>query len=155
MSMYHASTMVLLKSIENTDVKSVEKSFYMKPVVFTEWRGDGMTLIILTRKHDGKKVYINPTQICFMGSMDSEGDGTIIQFPGDDGNYIQVLESPEAISGLCKLVTEWPYKKSKNTTETRPNSFAKLFAKAAYLTTGTARLCVMSWNGSCGILEKQ
>lgn len=65
-----------------------------------------MKFIILTRKHDGKKVYINPTQICFMGSMGSEGDGTIIQFPGDDGNYIQVLESPEAISGLCKLVTE-------------------------------------------------
>ena len=68
-------------------------------------RGDGMTLIILTR-YDGKKVYVNPTQICFMGSMGSEGDGTIIQFPGDDANYIQVLESPETISRLCKLVTE-------------------------------------------------
>ena len=33
MSTYRASMMVLLKSIENTDVKSVEKSFYMKPVV--------------------------------------------------------------------------------------------------------------------------
>lgn len=61
-----------------------------------------MRFIILTR-YDGKKVYVNPTQICFMGS---EGDSTIIQFPGDDANYIQVLESPEAISGLYKLVTE-------------------------------------------------
>ena len=64
-----------------------------------------MRFIILTR-YDGKKLYVNPTQICFMGSMGSEGDGTIIQFHGDDSNYIQVLESPEAISGLCKLVTE-------------------------------------------------
>jgi hypothetical protein len=31
--------MVLLKSIENTDVKSVEKLFCMKPVVLAECRG--------------------------------------------------------------------------------------------------------------------
>lgn len=29
MFIYHAGTMVLLKSIENIDVKSVEKSFYI------------------------------------------------------------------------------------------------------------------------------
>lgn len=36
MSIYRVSMMVLLKSIENTDVKSAEKLFCMKPVVFTE-----------------------------------------------------------------------------------------------------------------------
>ncbi len=39
MSIYRVSMMVLLKSIENTDVKSVEKLFYMKPVVLAECRG--------------------------------------------------------------------------------------------------------------------
>lgn len=39
MSIYRASMMVLLKSIESTDVKSVEKSFCMKPVVLAECRG--------------------------------------------------------------------------------------------------------------------
>ena len=39
MSIFHASTVVLLKSIENTDVKSVEKSFCTKLVVLTECGG--------------------------------------------------------------------------------------------------------------------
>lgn len=67
---------------------------------------DRMKFIILTRKYDGKVVYVNPKQICFMGSNANNEDGTVIQFCGDDENYIQVLESPEAISGLCKVVTE-------------------------------------------------
>ena len=92
--------------MEESGLATIQQGCRIYALARTLQGGDGMTLIILTRKHDGKKVYINPTQICFMGSMDSEGDGTIIQFPGDDANYIQVLESPEAISGLCKLVTE-------------------------------------------------
>ena len=39
MSIYRASMMVLLKSIENTDVKNVEKLFCMKPVVLAECMG--------------------------------------------------------------------------------------------------------------------
>lgn len=39
MSTYHVSMTVLLKSIENTDVKSVEKLFCTEPVVLTECRG--------------------------------------------------------------------------------------------------------------------
>ena len=69
-------------------------------------RGDGMKFIILTRKYDGKAVYVNPKQICFMGSNANNEDGTVIQFCGDDENYIQVKESPEAISKLCKVVAE-------------------------------------------------
>ena len=65
-----------------------------------------MQFIILTRKYDGKAVYVNPKYICFMGANAHDEDSTVIQFCGDDENYIQVLESPEAIAELCKEVTE-------------------------------------------------
>ena len=68
--------------------------------------GDGMKFIILTRKYDGKAVYVNPKQICFMGGNVQDEDSTVIQFCGDDENYIQVKESPEAIAELCKEETE-------------------------------------------------
>lgn len=63
-----------------------------------------MQFIILTRRSDGKAVYVSPEQICFMGTYSDTG--TLIQFCGDDENYIQVLESPETIAELCKGVTE-------------------------------------------------
>ncbi len=62
-----------------------------------------MQFIILTRISDGKAVYVNPEQICF---MDRDSNNTLIQFCGDDENYIQVLESPETIAELCKEVKE-------------------------------------------------
>ena len=65
-----------------------------------------MQFIILTRISDGKAVYVNPKQICFMGITANNETGTLIQFCGDDENYIQVLESPETIAELCKGVTE-------------------------------------------------
>ena len=65
-----------------------------------------MRFIILTRKYDGKAVYVNPKQICFMGINAQDESSTVIQFSGDDENYIQVIESPEVIIGLCKGVTE-------------------------------------------------
>ena len=64
-----------------------------------------MRFIILTR-YDGKKVYVNPTQICFISVVGNVVDNTIIHFSGNNENCIQVLESPEAISELCKWVTE-------------------------------------------------
>ena len=63
-----------------------------------------MQFIILTRICDGKAVYINPKQICFMDRYAQ--NGALIQFCGDDENYIMVLESPETIAELCKGVTE-------------------------------------------------
>ena len=63
-----------------------------------------MQFIILTRISDGKAVYVNPKQICFMGTYSE--NSTLVQFCGDDENYIQVLESPETIAELCKGVTE-------------------------------------------------
>ena len=65
-----------------------------------------MQFIILTRKYDGKAVYVNPKHVCFMGINAQDEDSTVIQFCGDDENYIQVKESPEAISKLCKVVAE-------------------------------------------------
>lgn len=63
-----------------------------------------MQFIILTRKSDGKAVYVNPKQICFVESYGQ--NGALIQFCGDEENYIYVLESPETIVELCKGVTE-------------------------------------------------
>lgn len=63
-----------------------------------------MQFIILTRISDGKAVYVNPKQICFVGI--TANTGTLIQFCGDDENHIQVLESPETIAELFKGVTE-------------------------------------------------
>ena len=68
--------------------------------------GNGMKFIILKRKYDGKAVYVNPKHVCFMGINAQDEDGTVIQFCGDDENYIQVKESPEAIAELCKEETE-------------------------------------------------
>lgn len=65
-----------------------------------------MKFIMLTRKYDGKKVYANPKHICFMSINAQDENSTVIQFCGDDENYIQVLESPEAILELCKGVTD-------------------------------------------------
>lgn len=65
-----------------------------------------MQFIILTRIADGKAVYVNPKQICFMGITANNETGTLIQFCGEEENYIQVLESPETIAELCKGVTE-------------------------------------------------
>ena len=62
-----------------------------------------MQFIILTRRSDGEAVYVNPKQICFMGI--TANNDTLIQFCGEDANYIQVLESPETIAELCKEVT--------------------------------------------------
>ena len=65
-----------------------------------------MQFIILTREYDGKAIYVNPKQICFMDNNATNANGTLIQFCGYDDNYIQVLESPETIAELCKGVTE-------------------------------------------------
>lgn len=63
-----------------------------------------MQFIILTGVFDGKAVYVNPKQICFV--CITANTGTLIQFCGYDDNYIEVLESPETIAELCKGVTE-------------------------------------------------
>lgn len=56
-------------------------------------------MIALTRKGDGKKVYVNPEQICAIFQKQDE-EATIIQFPGSGLNFIMVLESVETVYSL-------------------------------------------------------
>ena len=65
-----------------------------------------MQFIILTRKYDGKAMYVNPKHICFMGINARDENSTVIQFLGNYENYIEVKESPESILNLCKVVEE-------------------------------------------------
>ena len=58
-----------------------------------------MRLIILTRLIDGAKMYVNPEQICAVYPYYKKGT-TVIQFAGEENNFIEVLESPDSIASL-------------------------------------------------------
>lgn len=58
-----------------------------------------MTLIVVTR-HDGKKVYVNPEQVCAVYPYYKQEDKTVIQFSGTEENYLEVLESAESIANM-------------------------------------------------------
>ena len=64
-----------------------------------------MKFIITTNAHNGKKIYINPDQICAMYRSHNYPDHTIIQFPGEQENDLELLESPEAIANMSEKVT--------------------------------------------------
>lgn len=62
-----------------------------------------MKWIVVTRPFDGSKVYVNADNICAIcGNCNEEGQGLIV-FAGEDSNYIETLESPEAIMNLIKM----------------------------------------------------
>ena len=67
-----------------------------------------MKFVIFTRPSDRTKVYVNPKQICAVYQKYSNKDITIIQFSGDGENYVEVLESVEAVMHIiCGMeVTE-------------------------------------------------
>lgn len=67
-----------------------------------------MKFVIFTRPSDRTKVYVNPNQICAVYQKYSNKDITIIQFSGDGENYVEVLESVEAVMHIiCGMeVTE-------------------------------------------------
>ncbi len=67
-----------------------------------------MKFIILTRPEDGKRIYVNPNNICTFCENYCATDGTIVSFVGDENCYINVSESPEAIANLIEGVTEHP-----------------------------------------------
>lgn len=69
-------------------------------------RGGEMKFIILTRLEDGKRIYVNPNNICTFCKTYYADDGTIVSFVGDENCYIKVSESPEAIAKLIEGVTE-------------------------------------------------
>ena len=59
-----------------------------------------MNLIIVTRKIDGKKMYINPIQICAVYSSFLNEEETIIQFTGSNKNYLIVLERVDTVANM-------------------------------------------------------
>ena len=56
-----------------------------------------MRFVIFIRPNDRTKVYVNPNQICAVYQRYDNKDLTIIQFSGDGENYVEVLESIEAV----------------------------------------------------------
>lgn len=57
-----------------------------------------MNMIIVTRKIDEKKAYINPNQVCAVYSSFLNEKETIIQFTGSNKNYLIVLESVDTVA---------------------------------------------------------
>lgn len=61
-----------------------------------------MKWIVATRAVDGEKIYVNVSQICAVYRNYNNRNVTIIDFVGDCENYLEVLESLEAIMNLIK-----------------------------------------------------
>ena len=59
-----------------------------------------MRLIVVTRHADGKKMYVNPENICAVYPYYKHEDKTVIQFSGAEENYLEVLESAESIANM-------------------------------------------------------
>lgn len=59
-----------------------------------------MRLIFVTRYADGKKMYVNPENICAVYPYFKQEDKTVIQFSGEEQNYLEVLESAESIANM-------------------------------------------------------
>lgn len=59
-----------------------------------------MRLIFVTRHADGKKIYVNPENICAVYPYFKQEDKTVIQFSGEEQNYLEVLESAESIANM-------------------------------------------------------
>lgn len=59
-----------------------------------------MRLIVVTREADGKKIYVNPEQVCAVYPYFKQEDKTVIQFSGEEKNYLEVLESAESIANM-------------------------------------------------------
>lgn len=62
-----------------------------------------MSLIVVTRKIDGKKMYINPNQVCAVYPCYKNNEETIIQFPGTDENYLTVLECVDTVANMMEM----------------------------------------------------
>ena len=61
-----------------------------------------MRLIIVSRKIDGVKVYVNPENICAVYPRWDNKETTIIQFPGNDENYLEVIESADSVASMME-----------------------------------------------------
>ena len=60
-----------------------------------------MRLIIVSRRADGAKVYVNPENICAVYPRFDNKEITIIQFE-NDGNYLEVIESVDSVASMME-----------------------------------------------------
>lgn len=63
-----------------------------------------MRLIVVTRHADGKKIYVNPEQVCAVYPYYKQQDKTVIQFSGSDENYLEVIESADSVACMMEVV---------------------------------------------------
>ena len=61
-----------------------------------------MKMITVTRMVDGEKVYVNPENICAVYPRFDNKEITVIQFSGNDENYLEVIESEDSVA--CMIV---------------------------------------------------
>lgn len=61
-----------------------------------------MRLIIVTRKIDGAKIYVNPEQICAVYPYYKK-DSTVIQFAGAEEKNLEVLENVDSIANMIEI----------------------------------------------------
>lgn len=59
-----------------------------------------MRTIIVTRVSDHKKMYLNPSLICAVYPLYRKEDITVIQFVGEEENYLTVMESPATVASM-------------------------------------------------------
>lgn len=61
-----------------------------------------MRLIVVTRHADGKKIYVNPEQVCAVCPCYKKEDKTVIQLSGSDENYLTVIESADSVACMME-----------------------------------------------------
>lgn len=61
-----------------------------------------MKMITVTRMVDGEKVYVNPENICAVYPRFDNKEITVIQFPGNDENYLEVIESVDSVARMME-----------------------------------------------------
>lgn len=62
-----------------------------------------MKMIIVSRMVDGAKVYVNSENICAVYPRFDNKEITVIQFSGNDKNYLEVIESADSIACMIAL----------------------------------------------------
>lgn len=67
-----------------------------------------MKMIIVTRKNDGAKIYINPVNICAVYPRLKDTDRTIVSLI--DGGYVETKESVDTVAHMIEKIdlVRWP-----------------------------------------------
>lgn len=61
-----------------------------------------MRVIIVSRRVDGAKIYVNPENICAVYPHFGNEEVTVIQFPGSEENYLEVIESTDSVASMME-----------------------------------------------------